>query len=150
MKHAAYPSVFKRLININRCFHSPVICRSFMERTCICISKQSSFFLSYKVRVFSQSVLNPGSKFFCGGNIIFKGDGCIFYIWSVNFKQCRRICSRSGTDYYFIVHDNFLSEVCLKNICNYSSNSAVTIKPRGVCSIFFTIPFLDLMRSAFG
>lgn len=31
----------------------------------------------------------------------------------------------------------------------YSSNSAVTIKPRGVCSMLFIIPSLDLIRSAF-
>lgn len=32
----------------------------------------------------------------------------------------------------------------------YSSNSAVTINPRGVCSIFLMIPLVDLILSEFG
>lgn len=43
-----------------------------------------------------------------------------------------------------LVREDFL------DIKFYSSNSAVTINPRGVCSIFFTIPLRDLIRWALG
>ena len=104
---AAQTAFSRCMRHINREFTRPIICLSWIERSCISVPLYDAIFLNHQIRILLHHSSHAASKLCYRRHFIFKGDRCFLYIIPIYANQLGRIV-QPCCSYRNFTHDKSL------------------------------------------
>ena len=103
--------------HINREFTRPIICLSWIKRSCISVPLYDAIFLNHQIRILLHRSSHAASELCYRRHFIFKGDRCFLHIIPIYANQLGRIV-QPCCSYRNFTHDkslqSFLSSTYLQ------------------------------------